>query len=127
MVTLSWYALAVLLGALNSGLTIETKTPDAHCPDLAATRKAADERLAVLDAAGPGRWRAVYTIVYAPDTTDGNRVHLELFDPKGQRRLERDLPVRGESCGAMADVLVVVLERYFRDLGGSNPVNAAET
>src|SRR5256885_497776 len=122
MVTFSRYALAMVLRALNSGLTIETRTPDAHCPDVAATRKAAEERLGVLDAAGSGRWRAVYMMVYAPDTQEGNRVHLELFDPKGQRRLERDLPIRGESCGAMADVLVVVLERYFRDLGGSSEV-----
>jgi hypothetical protein len=125
MVTFSWYALALVLGALNSGLTIETRTPDAHCPDVAATRKAAEERLGVLDAARSGRWRAVYTMVYAPDTAEGNRVHLELFDPKGQRRLERDLPIRGESCGAMADVLVVVLERYFRDLGGSNEIETS--
>jgi hypothetical protein len=125
MVTFSWYALAIVLGALNSGLTIETRTPDAHCPDVAATRKAADERLGVVDVAGQGRWRAVYAIVYAPDTSEGNRVHLELFDPKGQRRLERDLPIRGESCGAMAEVLVVVLERYFRDLGSTNEMEAA--
>src|SRR5262245_11315184 len=115
MVTVSWYALVVLLGALNSGLMIETKTPDAPCPDLAATRKAADERLGVLDATGPGRWRAVYTMVYAPDTAESNRVHLELFDPKEERRLERDLPIRRDACDAITDVLVVVLERYFRD------------
>jgi hypothetical protein len=126
MLTISGHVLVTVLAALTSGLTIETRTPDAHCPDVAATRKAADERLGVLDVAGQGRWKAVYTMVYAPGTADGNRVHLELFDPQGQRRLERDLPLRGESCAAMAQVLVVVLERYFRDLGSaSDPIEPA--
>jgi hypothetical protein len=98
------------------GLTIETRSPDAHCPDLAMTQRAAEARLGVVKVEGGQSWRAVYTIVYARDK-DGNRVHLELFDPKGERQLERDLPLAGESCATMTQAIVLVLERYFRDFG----------
>jgi hypothetical protein len=98
------------------GLTIETRSPDAHCPDLAMTQEAAEARLGTVKGENGQSWKAVYTIVYAPDK-DGNYVHLELFDPKGERKLERDLPLAGESCATMTQALVLVLERYFRDLG----------
>jgi hypothetical protein len=98
------------------GLTIETRSPDAHCPDLAMTQQAAEARLGTVKGEGGQSWKAVYTIVYAPDK-DGNYVHLELFDPKGDRKLERDLPLAGESCATMTQAVVLVLERYFRDLG----------
>src|SRR5262249_7409810 len=54
-------------------------------------------------------------IVHAPEK-DGDRVRLELFDPKGDRKLERDLPLAGESCSTMSQVVALVLERYFSDL-----------
>jgi hypothetical protein len=98
------------------GLTIETRSPDAHCPDLAMTQAAAEARLGTVKGEGGHGWRAVYTIVYAPDK-DGTYVHLELFDPAGDRKLERDLPLAGESCATMTQAVVLVLERYFRDLG----------
>jgi hypothetical protein len=98
------------------GLTIETRSPDAHCPDLAMTQAAAEARLGTIKGEGGRSWRAVYTIVYAPDK-DGTYVHLELFDPTGDRKLERDLPLAGESCATMTQAVVLVLERYFRDLG----------
>jgi hypothetical protein len=107
----------MVLAALASGLKIETRSPDAHCPDLAATREAAEARLGVLAVEGAAAWKAVYTIVYAPET-EGNHVHLELYDPRGELKLERDLPLAGESCSTMGQVVVLVLERYFRDLGG---------
>jgi hypothetical protein len=113
------------------GLTIETRSPDAHCPDLAMTQQAAEARLGTVKAEGTQGWRAVYTIVYAPDK-DGNYVHLELFDPKGDRKLERDLPLAGESCATMTQAVVLVLERYFRDIGSleddsTGPPNAASS
>jgi hypothetical protein len=115
MWTASGSALLAILASLSSGLTIETGSPDAHCPDLAMTQKAADERLGILAVEGPGKWKAIYTIVHAPEK-DGDHVHLELFNPKGARKLERDLPLAGESCATMAQVVALVLERYFSDL-----------
>jgi hypothetical protein len=106
----------LLAAPSGKGLTIETRSPDAHCPDLTMTELAAEQRLGTVKGEGGQSWKAVYEIVYAPEK-DGNHVHLELFDPRGDRKLERDLPLAGESCSTMTQALVLVLERYFRDIG----------
>jgi hypothetical protein len=124
MLTVPGPAFLTILGALSSGLTIETGSPDAHCPDLALTQKAADARLGILAVEGPGKWKAVYNIVHAPER-DGDLVHLELFDPKGERRLERNLPLAGESCSTMAQVVALVLERYFSDVSRDREARAS--
>jgi hypothetical protein len=96
----------------SSGLRVETSTPDALCPELGQVRTAVSARLGHIE--GVGEWRASYAIVHRPDVEAGDVVRLELFDPGGQLRLRRDLPRAGESCTAVAQALVVVLDNYFR-------------
>jgi hypothetical protein len=100
-----------LIGA--GGLVITTPTPDALCPPLGATRDAVDARLGSLEL--EGTWRATYNVVHR---VDGDYVELKLQDGADQVRLERALPVRGESCSTLAQVIALVLERYFQRPGG---------
>jgi hypothetical protein len=48
-------------------------------------------------------------------------VRLELFGPEGALQLSRDLPLEGESCSTMAEVIALVLDRYFRALLAGEP------
>jgi hypothetical protein len=107
-------AQVVLLASLasSSGLRVETTTPDALCPELGQVRAAVRARLGAIEAAG--EWLASYALVHRPDADAGDVVRLELYDPGGRLRLRRDLPRAGESCTAVAQALVVVLDSYFR-------------
>lgn len=96
-----------------SGFTLETGSPDALCPALEVAREAVTRRLGALVV--EGRWRARYTIAHVPSGT-GDFVRLELFNPEGRAELVRDLPIEGESCRTMAEVIALVLDRYFRGL-----------
>jgi hypothetical protein len=99
--------------AMAGGLQVETNTPDALCPDVGQVREAARARLGDIEA--EGAWRASYALIHRPDGTEsGDVVRLQLHDPGGRLRLQRDLPRAGESCAALARALVVVLESYFR-------------
>jgi hypothetical protein len=99
----------------GGGLRVESRTPDALCPDLAQVRAAIQARLG--DVEGGGEWLASYTLVHHPDSAEGDVVRLELSDPTGRSRLRRDLPRAGASCEAVAQAMVVVLESYFRRPG----------
>lgn len=101
--------------ASPAGLTLETGSPDAWCPDLAATRRAVSDRLGTLALEGEQSWVARYTIGHAPDG-GGDFVQLVLHDGQGVLRLERILPVHGEACDTLAQAIALVLERYFRAL-----------
>jgi hypothetical protein len=120
--------------ASSSGLRVETTTPDALCPELGQVRAAVSARLGAIEAAG--EWLASYALVHRPDADAGDVVRLELYDPGGRLRLRRDLPRAGESCTAVAQALVVVLDSYFRhpadadadadaDAGGGGPSTSA--
>lgn len=109
--------------ARAEGLTLETGSPDALCPELEATRDAVRRRLGELVVPG-GSFRARYTIAHAPSGTPRDFVRLELYGPEGTLRLERDLPLE-ESCSTMAEVIALVLDRYFRALLAGEP-GAAE-
>jgi hypothetical protein len=98
-----------------AGLTLETGSPDAWCPDLVATRRAVSDRLGTLALEGEQSWVARYTIGHAPDG-GGDFVQLVLRDGQGVLRLERTLPANGESCDTLAQAVALVLERYFRQL-----------
>src|SRR5687768_2672273 len=87
---------------LTSGLSVETGSPDALCPELTHTRQAIVSRLGMLKVAGENGWRARYTIGHAPEGGDRDFVRLELFDPGGELKLRRDLPMQSESCSTMA-------------------------
>src|SRR6185436_20802045 len=99
--------------AIAGGLQVDTSTPDALCPDIGQVRAAAQARLGDIEA--EGAWRASYALIHRPDGAEsGDVVRLQLHDPTGRLRLQRDLPRAGESCAALARALVVVLESYFR-------------
>lgn len=128
----AWAALA-LLGLLaaearaEAGLSVETGSPDALCPDLGSTRAAVRRRLGELIVpGGSSGFRARYTIGHAPSGSPRDFVRLELFGPEGQLRLSRDLPLEGESCSAMAEVIALVLDRYFRAVLAGEPGAPAE-
>lgn len=119
------YFLACLAGlAISRGaraaessveLSVETGSPDALCPDLAATRRAVRDRIGQLTLEGERRWVARYTIGHAPGG-GGDYVQLSLKDGSGASRLERRLPLTGESCDTVVQAIALVLERYFREL-----------
>lgn len=100
----------------SSGFSLETGSPDALCPALEVTREAVTRRLGSLVVEGRKGWRARYTIGHAPFGTPRDFVRLELFSPEGRVELVRDLPIEGESCRTMAEVIALVLDRYFRGL-----------
>jgi hypothetical protein len=106
---------SLLLWALaaTSGLRVDTSTPDALCPDLGQVRAAASARLGDIEANGD--WRASYALIHRPDGAEaGDVVRLDLRDPSGRLRLQRELPRAGESCASLAQALVVILDAYFR-------------
>lgn len=103
------------------GITVETGSPDALCPDLATTRAAVERRLGQLVVDDGSTFTARYTIGHAPSGTPRDFVRLELFGPDGNVQLARDLPLDGESCSTMADVIALVLDRHFRALLGREP------
>ncbi|HXK16437.1 MAG TPA: hypothetical protein VNG33_01435 [Polyangiaceae bacterium] len=97
------------------GLSVETGSPDALCPDLGATRRAVRDRIGQLTLDGENRWVARYTIGHAP-AGGGDYVALVLKDGRGTVRLERRLPLGGEACDTVVQAIALVLERYFREL-----------
>jgi hypothetical protein len=112
---------ALFLAAANAGagLRVETGTPAALCPDVAEVRRAVRERLNV---EGEGEWLASYDLVHRPASEAGDIVRLELRDPAGRLRLQRELPRAGASCVALAQAVAMVLETYFRHPG--EPIDA---
>lgn len=114
-------------GAAESGLQIETGSPDALCPELESTRAAVRRRLGELVVPGDGVFVAHYTIGHALAGSPRDFVRLELKAADGAVVLERELPLEGESCGTMSEVIALVLDRYFRALiGGDAPPPAAQ-
>ena len=117
----TWCTSQVAL-AQDTGLSIETGSPDALCPELASTRAAVSRRLGeLIMPGGSSGYRARYTIAHAPVGTPRDFVRLELYGPDGARLLSRDLPLEGESCSTMAEVIALVLDRYFRQLLAHEP------
>lgn len=121
-------ALASLFGSeralaqQDAGLSIETGSPDALCPELANTRAAVRRRLGQLIVpGGSSGFRARYTIAHAPVGSPRDFVRLELYGPKGDLQLSRDLPLAGEACSTMAEVIALVLDRHFRALLAHEP------
>jgi hypothetical protein len=100
----------------SDGFTLETGSPDALCPELEATREIVARRLGSLVVEGRKGWLARYTIGHAPAGSPRDFVRLELFNPEGAVELRRDLPIEGDSCRTMAEVIALVLDRHFRGL-----------
>lgn len=123
-----WLGVALLwvsgASALESGgFTLETGSPDALCPELEATREIVARRLGSLIVEGRKGWLARYTIGHAPAGNPRDFVRLELFNPEGGVELRRDLPIEGDSCRTMAEVIALVLDRHFRGLVASEATN----
>jgi hypothetical protein len=117
--------LALLALMAAGGLRVETSTPAALCPDIGEVRRAVSERLGQIEA--NGEWLASYDLVHRPGDQSGDVVRLHLRDPQGRVRLRRDLPRAGESCVAVAQAMVLVLESYFRhptERDATEPANA---
>ncbi len=114
---MTWVLIWLAASSLSPGLRVETGSPDALCPEQGATQAAIESRLGVVGVDGRAGWTARYTNWHVPDE-DRDFVRLEVTDPSGTRRLERDLPLAGESCSTMAHVIALVLDRYFRELDG---------
>jgi len=118
----AWLGMVMLLWAFHAsafeagGFTLETGSPDALCPELEATREIVARRLGSLIVEGRKGWLARYTIGHAPTGNPRDFVRLELFNPDGQLELLRDLPIEGDSCRTMAEVIALVLDRHFRGL-----------
>jgi hypothetical protein len=103
---------AAFLFQIGQGITVETDTPDAHCPDLHQTREAVNARLGTIQDRG---YRARYSIVHARGEIPRDFVLLEVSSPDGEIHLRRELPI-GDSCAAVADAIALVLDQYFRAL-----------
>src|SRR5205809_147541 len=79
---------SVILAAVvaTGGLRVETKTPDALCPDVRQVREAVRARLGEIE--GQGQWLASYTLVHRPEGLApgdvGDVVRVELRDPSGK-------------------------------------------
>jgi hypothetical protein len=112
----------------SDGFALETGSPDALCPELQVTREIVARRLGSLVVEGHKGWLARYTIGHAPAGNPRDFVRLELFNPQGEVELRRDLPIEGDSCRTMAEVIALVLDRYFRGLGAgeSSPLDATD-
>jgi hypothetical protein len=125
-VGLLWAASAAALEP--DGFALETGSPDALCPELEATRVVVARRLGSLVVEGHKGWLARYTIGHAPAGNPRDFVRLELFNPQGEVELRRDLPIEGDSCQTMAEVIALVLDRHFRGLGAaeSSPPDSTE-
>jgi len=104
----------------SGGFTLETGSPDALCPELEATREIVARRLGSLVVEGRKGWLARYTIGHAPAGTPRDFVRLELFNPEGAVELRRDLPIEGDSCRTMSEVIALVLDRHFRGLAAGD-------
>ncbi len=109
-----------------AGFTLETGSPDALCPELATTREVVARRLGALVVEGRRGWRARYTMAHAPSGSPRDFIRLELFNPEGGRELLRDLPIEGDSCRTMAEVIALVLDRHFRGLSGMDASDGPE-
>lgn len=112
-------ALFLVAASAGAGLRVETGTPAALCPDVAEVRRTVRDRLNV---EGEGEWLASYDLVHRPGSESGDIVRLELRDPAGRLRLQRELPRAGASCVALAHAVAMVLETYFRHPG--EPIDA---
>lgn len=126
MLAFLWAADALAIE--SGGFALETGSPDALCPELEATREIVARRLGSLVVEGHKGWLARYTIGHAPAGNPRDFVRLELFNPQGEVELQRDLPIEGDSCRTMSEVIALVLDRYFRGLGAaeSSPPEAVE-
>lgn len=87
---------------------MDTPSPDALCPPLEQTRAIVGSRLGTLEL--EGTWRATYVLVHRER---GDVVTLKLHDPSGRVRLEREFAAIEGTCATLAQVIALVLERYF--------------
>jgi hypothetical protein len=108
-----------VLGQGEFGITVEAAAPDAFCPAVDAARDAVRARVGKIDVPDGGSWKLLYTLVHSPGRAQGDTIRLELRDPSGLLKLERELPIAGESCGTLAQIIALVIERYFRELSSA--------
>lgn len=106
----------LMLGSGALGLTIESTTPDAHCPPTTEVQEAVAARVG--DVQGQ-EYSVEYGLVRNADAGT-NSVVLVLRDSESVELLRREIPVADDSCSDVALAIAIVLERYFAGvIGGS--------
>lgn len=109
-----WFVIALGAAGLN-GLRVETDTPDALCPPLEPVRDAVRSRLGEVEG---GPYEARYAVVRG-----GNRepdvLLLTLTEGGGTELLRRELPLASLGCADAAEVIALVLERFFQQMSAS--------
>ena len=125
MIQLSWLLLA-LGGVQTTEFELDTDTPDSLCPELTMTRDAVRQRLGQLETEGGGRWHGSYSTVHDPTGRRGDYVRLVIRDAEGKEHLNRELPIKGESCDTLAQAIALVIDGFFRELTQSPTREEAE-
>jgi hypothetical protein len=116
MIGPSWLLLA-LGGAVHATeFELDTDSPDALCPELSMTREVVRRRLGELETEGGGRWHGLYSTVHDPTGRRGDYVRLVIRDARGKEHLNRELPLKGESCETLAQAIALVVDGFFREL-----------
>lgn len=103
-------SLAVLMlgwGAL--GLTIESDSPDAHCPPVTEVRDAVAARVGDVQ----GDASDVHYGLVRDAQTGRSFVSLVVRNEDGAEVLQRDIPLTEGNCSDVSLAIAVVLERYF--------------
>ncbi len=100
-----------------TAFVLESGTQGAACPELEQVRSAVERRLGQLVLDGRRGWRAVYGVSTTSGGAPADVVRLELYGPDQRLELQRDLPMAGEACSTMSEVIALVLDRHFRGLG----------
>lgn len=118
MVGALWFLLAV--GA--TGLHVQTDTPDALCPPLESVREAVRSRLGEVEG---GPYEARFGVVRGGNEEPDSLV-LTLTGAEGAELLRREFPLSSLSCTDAADVIALVLERFFQQMSAVEPEPASD-
>lgn len=126
MTGLSWLLVAAGASAHATEFQLDTDTPDALCPELSMTREAVRQRLGQLETEAGAHWRGSYSTVHDPSGRHGDYVRLIIRDAEGKEHLDRELPLKGESCDTLAQAIALVVDGFFRELTQSSERNAVQ-
>jgi hypothetical protein len=116
MMGLGWLLLTLAGGVQATEFQLDTDTPDSLCPELSMTREAVRQRLGQLETEAGGRWHGVYSSVHDPTGRRGDYVRLIIRDAEGREQLQRELPLKGESCETLAQAIALVVDSHFREI-----------
>lgn len=107
-----WLALAETGAA--PAISVEV-APTSACPSAAQIESALGARVGAPRRSADGAW--VVRLASRPEQGAAGSRRLELRDPAGRTALVRDVPPDDGACEPAADVVALVVERYFRGIG----------